>query len=86
MPDRNGGGAIARVRLTDISIEIRRRYGRLLLDRAIKELDPLTAVTFAAELHRAVEDPSDRVYWVSADALEAVLSKARKPPRLRRRR
>lgn len=83
MPNRNNGGAIAKVRLSDVSIEIRRRYGRLLLDRAIKELDPITALTFASELHAAVETPSDRAYWVPVEALERVMTPRR--PRLKRR-
>jgi hypothetical protein len=71
-PDRNGG-ALARVRLTDVPLKIRRRYGGLLLDRALKEMDPLSAVTFAAQLERAVEEPSDTVYWVSAAERDRVL-------------
>lgn len=70
-PDRNGG-AVAGVRLTDIDIAVRRRYGRVLLERAIRELGPF-GLDFAAELHRAVEEPSDRVYWVSRDAAERVM-------------
>ncbi len=70
-PDQNGG-ALVRVRLTDVKIEIRRRYGRVLLDRAIKELEPIAAMEFAAELHRAVEMPSDRPYPVSAEAARRV--------------
>jgi hypothetical protein len=62
MPDRNGGALVA-VCLSDIDIKVRRHHGRVLLERAIKELGPF-GVEFAAELHKAVEDPSDRVYWV----------------------
>ena len=71
-PNRNGG-ALAGVRLTDVPIKIRRRYGGLLLDRALKELDPLAALTFAAQLERAVEEPSDTLYWVAASEVERVL-------------
>jgi hypothetical protein len=71
-PDRNNGGALAGVRLTEVPIVIRRRVGRALLERAIKEFGPF-GLEFAAELHRAVEEPSDRVYWVSPDAKERVL-------------
>lgn len=74
-PDRMNGGALAGVRLIDVPLKTRRFYGRLLLDRAIKELEPLTAMTFAAELHRAVEEPSDRVYWVPKAELERVMAK-----------
>ena len=73
MPDRINGGAVAGVRLTDVEIAIRRRYGRLLLDRAIKELEPIAAMDFAADLHRAVEMPSNTIYWVSAEAAKKVL-------------
>lgn len=71
-PDLNGG-ALARVRLTDVPLKIRRRYGNLLLERAIKELDPLSAMTFAAKLERAVEEPSDTEYWVSKAEVKRVL-------------
>jgi hypothetical protein len=71
-PDRNGG-AVAGVRLIDVDIRVRRRYGRVLLDRAIKEMDPLAAVEFAAQLHMAVEAPSTKIYWVSREAAERVL-------------
>lgn len=70
---RQNGGALAGVRLTDVPLKIRRRYGGLLLDRALKELDPLAAVTFAAQLERAVESPSDTLYWVAASEKERVL-------------
>jgi hypothetical protein len=62
MPDRNGG--LAAVRLTDVPIKKRRMYGRYVLDAAIKAMNPIAAVEFAAELHRAVEEPSDTIYWV----------------------
>ena len=68
----NGGARVMGVRLTDIDIKIRRRHGRILLERAIKEFGPF-GLDFAAELHRAVEEPSDTVYWVSAEAAERVL-------------
>lgn len=68
----NGGARVVGVRLTDIPIVIRRRHGRILLERAIKELGPF-GLEFAAELHRAVEEPSDKVYWISSEAAEKVL-------------
>lgn len=70
-PDRNGG-ALAAVRLTEVPITVRRRVGRRLLERAILEQGPF-AVGFAAELHRAVEEPSERVYWVPREEAERVL-------------
>lgn len=66
------GGAVAGVRLTDIDIAVRRRVGRVLLERAIRELGPF-GLEFAAELHKAVEEPSTRVYWVSREAADRVL-------------
>lgn len=69
----SGRSSLCPIRLTDVPIKIRRRYGQLLLDRAIKDLDPLTAVTFAAQLHAAVEEPSDTLYWVSVSEKERVL-------------
>jgi hypothetical protein len=78
-PDRNGG-ALAGVRLTDVPLKTRQMYGRILLDRAIKEMEALPAMQFAAELNRAVEEPSDRIYWVPKDEVARVLT-----PKLRRR-
>ena len=73
MPDRNGG-ALARVRLTDIDLAVRRRAGQRLLDAIVKEHGPFErGLTEAAELHRAVEDPSERVYLVSRAAYDRVM-------------
>jgi hypothetical protein len=83
MPDRNGG-ALAGVRLTDVPLKIRRRYGAILYERAIKELEPLAAMKFGLDIERAIEEPSDRVYWVSAAEVKRVLSPP--APKLRRRR
>lgn len=66
------GGALTGVRLTDVPLKTRRLYGRLLLDRVIKELGPF-GLDFAAELHKAVEEPSDRVYWVTREEAVRVL-------------
>lgn len=72
-PDRTGG-AIMGVRLTEVPITTRRRHGRILLERAIRELGPF-GLDFAAELHKAVEEPSDRLYWVSQEEAERVLGR-----------
>lgn len=72
-PDRTGG-ALMGVRLTEVPIVIRRRYGRVLLERAIRELGPF-GLDFAAELHRAVEEPSERVYWVPREEADRVLGR-----------
>lgn len=72
--DLNGGGAaMTGVRLTDIDIKLRRHHGGVLLNRALKEMEPFAAIEFAAELHRAVEEPSERIYWVTRDAVDQVL-------------
>jgi hypothetical protein len=71
-PDRNGG-ALVGVSLIEVPIKLRRYYGRVLLERAIKTLEPIAAVEFAAQLHRAVEDPSPTIYWVHQEEAERVL-------------
>ena len=71
-PLYNGGARVVGVRLTEIDIKIRRRHGRILLERTIKEFGPF-GLDFAAALHKAVEEPSETVYWVSEDAVEKVL-------------
>jgi hypothetical protein len=74
-PDRNGG-ALVGVRLTDVPIKLRRYYGSLLLARAIKAMDPIAVTDFAAQLHRAVEDPSHRVYWVHREEVDRVFGRS----------
>lgn len=73
-PDLNGG-ALVGVRLTEVPLKTRRFYGKVLTDRAAKELEPIKALIFAAELERAVDQPSDRVYWVSRKEYERVMAK-----------
>ena len=73
MPDRKNGGALAGVRLTEVPLKVRRRYGQLLLDRALKEMEPLPAMQFAAELQRAVDEPSETIFWVAKSEIERVL-------------
>ena len=67
-PAENGGAQKA-VRLTDIPIKIRRRFGWNLIERAKDDGDLLSAVALTA----AVENPSDTVYWVPAEAVRKVL-------------
>lgn len=57
------------VRLTDVPLKIRRRYGRLLYEAAVADRD----ILLATELHAAVEDPSSRVYWLPEKAVRKVL-------------
>lgn len=68
-PAENGGAKSKAVRLTEIPLKIRRRYGWVLIERAKEDGDLLRAVALTA----AVENPSDRVYWVPADAVQKVL-------------
>lgn len=70
-PNRNGG-ALAKVRLTQIDLAVRRRVGQRLLDQLVRELGPY-GLEQAAELHKAVETPSDREYFVSREAYERVM-------------
>lgn len=67
-PNRNGGAQRA-IRLTDIDIKIRRRYGWILIEKAKEDGNLLAAV----ELTAAVERPSEKVYWLSAKAVRKVL-------------
>lgn len=55
-------GAVVAVRLSDIPIQIRRRYGRALYERAAEDGD----LELALRLNAAMERPSERVYWLSA--------------------
>lgn len=72
---RSNGGAIARVRLTDIDIAVRRRHGDRMLAALIRELagDYERLAVAAAELHAAVEHPSDRQYGISREAYDRVM-------------
>lgn len=67
-PAENGGAQMA-VRLTDIPIKIRRRWGWILIERAKEDGDIFAAVALTA----AVENPSDRLYWLPKAAVEKVL-------------
>lgn len=53
------------VRLEDIPVVVRRRYGRSLIEKATLDGDIVGAV----ELTGAVERPSDRVYWLPVTAV-----------------
>lgn len=68
-PNLNGG-AVAGVRLTDIDIKIRRRRGRALYEAAVADRDLMLAIAIEA----AIERPSDKIYWLPARAIEAVLN------------
>lgn len=68
-PDLNGGARTVGVRLTDVPLEIRRRRGRVLYEAAVADRN----LALALELNRAIERPSDRVYWVSERAVREAL-------------
>lgn len=57
------------VRLTEVPLKIRRRFGLTLIDKAALDGD----LTLAAQLHRAIESPSDRVYWLPEVSVRKVL-------------
>lgn len=57
------------VRLTDIDIKIRRRFGWYLIEKAKEDGDILAAIAFTA----AVENPSSKLYWLPEDAVRRVL-------------
>lgn len=65
------------MRLTDIDIKLRRRHGQYVLDREMRLLagDYERLAEFAAELHAAVEHPSDKVHWLPRDAVQRVLGR-----------
>lgn len=66
---RQMAGRQVAVRLTDVPLVIRRRYGRLLYNAAVADRDMMLAV----DIHAAVEEPSDRVYWLPEKAVRKVL-------------
>ena len=67
-PDQNGG-AVVGVRLTDVDIKIRRRRGQALYEAAVADRD----LDLAMRINAAIERPSERIYWVPAEAVGKVL-------------
>lgn len=57
------------IRLSDIDIKIRRRRGRMLYERAVQDRD----IMLAAAIDKAIERPSDRIYWLPEEAVREVL-------------
>lgn len=68
MTSRTTGRHVA-IRLCDVPVKTRRFYGRLLTDKAALDGDLL----LAAQIQRAVEHPSRRVYWLPEKAVRKVL-------------
>lgn len=65
------GRVMACIRLSEVPITIRRRFGRALLDDAIASGDLLAAV----QLKAAIEEPSSQIYWLPAEAIAKVLKR-----------
>lgn len=55
--------------LSSVPLKTRRLYGRLLYEAAVADRD----ILLATQLHAAVEEPSDRVYWLPEKAVRKVL-------------
>lgn len=66
---RNGAGRQVAVRLCDVPLKIRRRYGHALYEAAVLDSDLL----LAAQIHAAMEKPSTRVYWLPEKAVRRVM-------------
>lgn len=62
-------GRVVAVRLTEIPIRRRRQSGQTLYENAVAERDLAQALA----IEMAIEEPSDRVYWVSEIAYRRVL-------------
>lgn len=68
LPETNGRRTIA-IRLTDVDIKIRRRRGKALYEAAVADRD----IDLAMRINAAIERPSDKVYWIPADAVREAL-------------
>jgi len=70
MPEsRNGAGHQVAVRLSDVPLKIRRRFGARLYENALTERDFMLAV----EIETAIERPSEQVYWLPEKSVRKVL-------------
>lgn len=69
MPSLAEVGRLRAVRLTEVPLKVRERVGRRLVDQAALDED----LWLAAEVHRAVYMPSDRIHWVDSEEAERVL-------------
>lgn len=68
MTPRSKGRQVA-VRLTDVPPKIRRQAGYRLYEAAVADRD----LVLAAQLHAAIESPTERVYWLPEKAVRQVL-------------
>jgi hypothetical protein len=66
---RNGAGRQVPVRLTDVPLAVRRRFGSRLYENAVADRDFLLAV----EIESAIERPSDKPYWLPETKVQKVL-------------
>lgn len=71
LPRTEGRRGLVPFRLSDVPISIRRVAANHLIRVAHESADPWSAIT----LTRAAETPSDRVYWIPAQAYDDVRSK-----------
>jgi hypothetical protein len=69
VPASRTAGRMVAVRLTDVPLKVRRRYGARLHEDAVADRDLL----LAAQLHAAVENPSDRLHWLPEAKVRKVL-------------
>jgi hypothetical protein len=70
-PPRRGGGLKA-FRLGDVPIALRRRHGARLTFEPVGH-DPADALFASLQIQRAIEEPSERVYWIPRHAYERVM-------------
>lgn len=70
MTPRTKGRQVA-VRLTDVPLKIRRRFGHALYEAAVADRD----LPLAADLHLAIEAPSNDVYWLPEKAVKKVMKR-----------
>lgn len=68
-PPRSTAGRSIAIRLSEVPLKVRRRYGNALYEAAVLDRD----LTLAAQIHAAVESPSDRIYWLPEKAVRKVL-------------
>jgi hypothetical protein len=68
-PPREQAGRSIAIRLSEVPLKVRRRYGQALYEAAVLDRD----LALAAQLHAAVESPSDRIYWLPEKAVRKVL-------------
>lgn len=62
------------IRLSDIPLAVRRRFGAPLYEAAVKDGDIVSAMEF----DRAIERPSESIYFVPEVAVRRVLKNGRK--------